>query len=161
VQLENSIKLFESFLDNLAGISLKFTQYPYCFVDGATNTANFVVNSCMPGTKLAQGFIGHAQLNKLTKQIEFHKTNQRKIVVTLHHHPIENNFALLLKDAEEFLSAMSNRCDFLLFGHKHQAAQWRDVYGIKHIFAADQSPSAKRYRKIDVATGRFDWVSID
>jgi 3',5'-cyclic AMP phosphodiesterase CpdA len=160
-KLDNSVKLFQAFLEDLTGIIIEADQYPYCFIDGQTNTANFVLNSCAENAHLARGFLGYAQLQRLAEQVEQQQRAGRKIVVSLHHHPIKNNWTLLLKDAPEFLALLAHRCDVLLFGHKHQAAQWSDVYGIKRIFAADQSPVAKRYRKIDVTTGRFEWISID
>lgn len=159
IQTDSAIELFDDFVQDLTGIPTRHNAYPICFFDGETNTAHIVLNSCTPPVLLARGNVGYTQRQRLAKKIETHQKKNRTIVVSLHHHPILNDRTLLLQDAAELLALLSHRCDFLLFGHEHVAGEWSNVYGIKKIFAADQTPAARRYRKIDVKSGAFEWAS--
>jgi 3',5'-cyclic AMP phosphodiesterase CpdA len=154
--LLNSVKQFDKFLDELTGACVAFDQYPYTYI--IDDIAHIAVNTNMPEVYLARGNVGYLQRMRLFEEVQRHKRDGRKVVVSMHHHPIIHNKTLLLSDAEELLNGLAHRCDVMLFGHKHEPGEWSGSYGIDRIFAADKTPESGRYRKIDPVSGVFEWV---
>jgi hypothetical protein len=142
----------------LTGVSVAFDQYPYSYI--VEGTAHIAVNTNVPDVLLARGNVGYLQRMRLFEEIQRHKRDGRKVVVSMHHHPIIHNKTLLLSDAEELLNGLAHRCDFLLFGHKHTSGEWSASYGIGKIFAADKTTETGRYRKIDPVSGASEWASF-
>ncbi len=92
----------------------------------------------------ARGKIGKLQLDLLDRHLA--RLRQRLRVVALHHHPFEHGYFMELQDAERLASVLRGRIDLLLFGHKHQAAFWRDRLELPAVSAAPKSPDAGGYR---------------
>lgn len=96
---------------------------------------------------LARGKIGEEQLAWLDRVLD----TDQKCVVLLHHHPYERRPGLELLDANEFLITLGGRHHAVLYGHRHVASQ------DGRFFAADKTPSSRRYRLIDLETLEWEW----
>lgn len=105
---------------------------------------------------LARGRIGYAQRMRLARLLEAGTPHTR--VVMLHHHPLDRGLGLELTDADELLATLAGRCDLLLFGHKHQSAIWRDVYGIGWLAASGKSTADFTYRVFDIQPGKISYT---
>jgi hypothetical protein len=77
-----------------------------------------------------------------------------------HHHLFERDVGLELVDADEVRAVCSVRTDLYLMGHKHQAAQWSDVYGIGRVIASHKV-TARPDMKVDAFQYRLITLEAD
>src|SRR5690554_377970 len=105
---------------------------------------------------LARGKIGYAQRMHLAKALESGTPHTR--IVMLHHHPFDRGLGLELVDADELLATLAGRCDLLLFGHRHESAIWRGLYGIGWMAAAGKSTTGFSYRVFDIQPGKISYT---
>lgn len=111
---------------------------------------------------LAKGEIGYLQAMRLAKYLD----DDYFSVVMLHHHPFDRGFGLELVDSEHILYMLAERCDLLLFGHRHSWDAWSESYGIDKLFAADKTTQphegALRYRMFEAtkADGLVSYETI-
>lgn len=109
--------------------------YPYAMeFDGVQLVAIDTTAAAGGVEDLARGKVGYKQWVELSKYLEMGEPRFR--VVMGHHHLFERDLGLELVDADEVRAVCASRCDLLLMGHKHQAAQWRNVYGIEWVIAS-------------------------
>lgn len=96
----------------------------------------------------ACGEIGESQIKSLKTILSTTSNPNMVKVLFFHHHPfIVNDPFMELKDARALASAIYNRIDLLLFGHKHEMKQLDNkTWGTKYILASDNS-SDKDYAK--------------
>lgn len=100
---------------------------------------------------IARGRVGKAQLQKLGAILD---ESVLPCVVYLHHHPFYRGFALELIDSGDLLATLAGSHHVLLYGHKHEAS----VMG--RMFAADQTPTSRRFRVIDLDNLKWRWVEF-
>jgi len=83
------------------------------------------------------GEIGKGQLKILKKILKENLPEGSVRIVCLHHHPfIHSDPTMKLLDAKDFVRAIKGKIDILLFGHKHQQAQWANKIGCKFVLAS-------------------------
>lgn len=153
---------FDAFLADLTGPELCQEDYPYAY-DIDDDVRVICVDSCVPPVPLARGNVGYGQRSKLAAACELAQEHGRRIVVALHHHPWEHDSTLVLADWEQVLSVLSARCDVLLFGHKHVAGEWSDVWRVARAYAADATTDSMRYRVVEIGKERVvaRWVKVE
>src|SRR5690554_1956338 len=105
---------------------------------------------------LARGKLGYTQRELLAQYLKIGNYHTR--VVMLHHHPFDRGLGLELIDADELLATLSGRCDLLLFGHRHESAIWRGLYGIGWMAAAGKSTTGFSYRVFDIQPGKISYT---
>jgi len=99
----------------------------------------------------ACGEIGEAQLRALKTILSTTSTADIVKILIFHHHPFMVNDPFMeLKDARQLASAVFNRIDLILFGHKHQMNQWEKRWGSKHMLASDNTPGKKFAKEITI-----------
>jgi hypothetical protein len=72
----------------------------------------------------ARGTIGPKQMGLMRGIINTDIYSDWRKVVCLHHHPVYHSTFLKLTDSDEFLSAVWNTVDLVLFGHRHHYDLW-------------------------------------
>lgn len=100
--------------------------------------------------QLAEGRIGEKQTQKLIKEIDLVKSDDNLIVVILHHHPFLislGDYGILawhkLVDGYEFLEAIRDKVDILMFGHEHIHFKMLNKYGVRYILCCTWSTNPK------------------
>lgn len=130
---EGAAARFRAFRRDLTG-----AEHGYPYVGGNNETFRVIMlDSCAATndmTSMAMGEIGYHQREKLAKHLEL--DTKPFTVVALHHHPWDRGFGLQLQDSDEFLALLAERCDVLLFGHKHEWGAWSNVWGVHKLFAS-------------------------
>lgn len=120
--------------------------------------------------KRADGEIGIPQLMNLATMIAQIKgdpgTQNDKIVVYLHHHPITKIRGYKLRDKDALFSVIRNKVDAVLFGHMHHFRRFEDEqseYSIPIIYESGMStneegisPRGLPYRIINTDTNRIE-----
>ena len=112
------------------------------------------LNSCLMTESIwdyAQGEIGRAQLAML--DTELNQAEGVKIL-TLHHHPFFDSPTMRLTDADKLMAMIAGRVDVLLFGHRHEEANYGGKHGIPHILAAPANWIAGHGAEIAVDKGQ-------
>ena len=105
---------------------------------------------------LAQGYLGEKQLKDLDAMLAgADAAAAGKRVVYLHHHPIDKNVSMMLKDSEGLAEVLGGHSvDALLFGHKHQGRKWNARWGVKRLYDGGTSTGKGddpwRHRVIDL-----------
>jgi 3',5'-cyclic AMP phosphodiesterase CpdA len=85
----------------------------------------------------ACGEIGKGQLKILRKILKENLPKDSVRIICLHHHPfIHSDPTMKLLDAEDFVRVIYGKTDILLFGHKHEQAQWLNKVGCKFVLAS-------------------------
>ena len=93
----------------------------------------------------ACGEIGDYQLRNLNTILSGN-TDMTKILF-FHHHPLMHTDPFMeLKDVKKLIETIYGKVDIVLFGHKHEMKQWKNMWGVKYILASDNS-SDKTYAK--------------
>jgi len=88
-------------------------------------------------TDFACGEIGKGQLRVLRKILKESLPQGSVRIICLHHHPfIHSDPTMKLLDAKDFVRAIKGKIDILLFGHKHEQAQWLNKIGCKFVLAS-------------------------
>jgi len=92
---------------------------------------------------ITNGFISALLADNLKGTLDAHHEKVR--VVFLHHHP----FSLVphfvaLDGKEKLLAALQNRCDLLLFGHRHHHNMWEREHGIRLSIASRKSTAKEK-----------------
>jgi hypothetical protein len=92
---------------------------------------------------ITNGFISALLADNLKATLDAHHEKVR--VVFLHHHP----FSLVpdfvaLDGKERLLAALQNRCELLLFGHRHNHKTWKREHGILLSIASRKSTAKKK-----------------
>ncbi len=88
-------------------------------------------------TDFGCGEIGKVQLRVLRKILKESLPLGSVRIICLHHHPfIHSDPTMKLLDAKDFVRAIKGKTDILLFGHKHQQAQWLNKIGCKFVLAS-------------------------
>lgn len=104
------------------------------------------VDSCIPKSCwnliITNGLMSEELADNLKATLDAHHARTR--VVFLHHHP----FALVpdfvaLDGKERLLAALQNRCELLLFGHRHRHHTWERENGILLSIASRKSTAKK------------------
>ena len=133
--------------------------YPYCMTIDGVQLVMLNTSSAAGGIEdLARGEVGYKQRVELSKYLEMGEPRFR--VVMGHHHLFERDVGLELVDADEVRAVCSSRCDLYLMGHKHQAAQWSDVYGIGRVIASHKV-TARPDMKVDAFQYRLITLEAD
>jgi 3',5'-cyclic AMP phosphodiesterase CpdA len=97
------------------------------------------------------GEIGKYQLKELDTILSSSAGSGAVKVVFFHHHLLmHNNPFMELTDAKALARVIYGRVDLVLFGHKHEMKEWKNVYGIKHILASDNSPGKGFVKEITI-----------
>lgn len=150
---------FRLFVSALTGLDVLPGAFPFVYTVG--NCRIICLDTCQPPTQLARGRVGYLQRQSLARELTAARSAGLHTVVAAHHHPFDVGFGLELTDSAELLATLSHRTDLLLFGHKHQAAEWSQVYGIRRILASCKSTETMRYRRI-VLDGRItqEWINL-
>ncbi|MHC1743469.1 MAG: metallophosphoesterase [Syntrophobacteraceae bacterium] len=88
----------------------------------------------------ACGEIGESQRRALNTILAANQSAETVNVLFFHHHPFMVNDPFMeLKDARELAGAVFDRVDLILFGHKHQMAEWAKRWGTEYMLASDNS----------------------
>ena len=100
------------------------------------------LDSCMPknwwNLIITNGFISEQLADNLKATLDGHSTKTR--VVFLHHHPFSQVPHFVALDGEEkLLAALENRCELLLFGHRHHQETWVRKSGVNFSSASRKS----------------------
>ena len=104
------------------------------------------LDSCIPKSWwnliITNGFISEQLADNLKETLDAHHAKTR--VVFLHHHPFSlvPNFVALDGKAR-LLAALQNRCELLLFGHRHHHNMWEHENGIRLSIASRKSTAKK------------------
>lgn len=139
---------FRKFTVALMGLDISQGAFPYVYT---IDDCRFIcLDTCTPPTQLACGNVGYLQRMALARELEAAKRAGLHTVVAAHHHPFDVGFGLELTDSAELLATLSHRTDLLLFGHKHQAAEWSEVFGVRRILASCKSTDTMRYRRVEL-----------
>ena len=121
---------------------------------------------------MAEGYLGQAQLERLSRLLDAPEVRQRKVIVYLHHHPFFDAPVVRadvgdrgylshlfgwntrrfrrLKDAYSLMQCLRDRVDILLFGHQH--------------FGLDYSAEGQRYgigRALDASSSTATQMDTD
>lgn len=150
---------FHRFTQKLTGLDVPPGAFPFVYTVG--NCRIICLDTCIPPGEVARGRVGYLQLQALARELESAKRAGMRAVVAGHHHPFDERYVVELADSAELLATLSHRTDLLLFGHKHQAAEWSEVYGIRRILASCKSTETMRYRRI-ILDGRIiqEWIDL-
>lgn len=144
-----------AFLKFRANLTQAHTGFPYVMTfDGVQLIALNSTEETGGWADLARGQIGYRQRMHLAKYLELDPDAHTRVVV-LHHHPFDTGVGLELHDSAELLATLAERCDLLLFGHKHRSAIWRGVYGIGWLAASGKTTDDMTYRVFDVQPGKI------
>lgn len=139
---------FRLFVSVLTGLDVPAGAFPFVYT---VNDCRFIcLDTCTQPTQLARGRVGYLQRQALARELEAAKRSGLHTVVAAHHHPFDVGFGLELTDSAELLATLSHRTDLLLFGHKHQAAEWSEVFGVRRILASCKSTETMRYRRVEI-----------
>jgi predicted phosphohydrolase len=86
----------------------------------------------------ASGELGKKQLNKLDTMLASSKVKScDKIVVYLHHHPLDPIPQHELKDAKQLCKVLSKyHIDAVLFGHLHHGKKWNGWCNVPRVYDA-------------------------
>lgn len=149
---------FRLFVSVLTGLDVLPGAFPFVYT---VNDCRFIsLDTCTPPTQLARGNVGYLQRQALARELEAARRGGFRAVVAGHHHPFDRGLGLDMADSAELLATLSHRTDLLLFGHKHEAAEWSEVFGIRRILASCKSTETMRYRRIEIgARITQKWVS--
>ena len=105
------------------------------------------VDSCIPKSWwnliITNGFISEHLADNLKETLDAHHAKTR--VVFLHHHPFSLVPHFIALDGKErLLTALQNRCDLLLFGHRHHHKKWEREHGIRLSIASRKSTAKEK-----------------
>ncbi len=95
---------------------------------------------------LATGRCGKMQLQRLDALLAEPRQDNERTVLCLHHHPFYRDIGHCLIDSAELQAVIRNRCDVLMFGHRHRSERWRHKLGIPIVFAAGQTNAPVKRR---------------
>ena len=104
------------------------------------------LDSCKPKSWwnpiITNGFISEELADNLKATLDAHHAKTR--VVFLHHHPFSQVPDFVALDGKErLLAALENRCELLLFGHRHHQNTWEGESGIRLCIASRKSTDKK------------------
>ena len=89
---------------------------------------------------LADGSVDKKQLNALVKALNKHK--DAFVVTYLHHHPFYRKMGRAFERAEQFLQAIQDNVNLVLFGHKHVSEVFYDRFGVPLMLASGKVTQA-------------------
>ena len=78
----------------------------------------------------AQGRVGSTQLFKLCSEFRKAKVNGEKVIVALHHDPLQEVWVERLQDRDELFEECYGEAEFVLCGHSHREYTHRMPRGI-------------------------------
>lgn len=104
----------------------------------------------------ACGKIGSTQLKSLATILDNVTVPEMKKIVFFHHHPfMHNNPFMELKDAKKLPPVVYNKVDVILFGHKHEMKNWKNIWGAQFVLASDNSPGKEHAGEITIENGNI------
>lgn len=109
---------------------------------------------------IARGLVGYTQRQKIKELIADARARGRRVVVALHHHPFFRGLGLELVDSAEFLECIDGAA-VCMFGHKHERAEWSNLYGVERFFALPRCTRSLDYLRISLENDRaaqFEYI---
>ena len=105
----------------------------------------------------ACGEAGEVQLSFLETLLNASTSKEMQKILFFHHHPfVRNDPFMEMKDARQLMRAIYYKIDVVLFGHRHVAGRWKNVNGIQHILASDNTPGKAYAREISIENKKID-----
>ncbi len=134
---EHDARMFDDFAS-------AFNEKPFFdkvpVVIGIENVLIILLNSCLKTEDIfdfACGDVSREQLQRLTTILDDPTNKDLVKIVALHHHPfIHSDPTMKLLDADRLARVVYGKVDIMLFGHKHEAAKWKNKVGCRYILAA-------------------------